>query len=98
METAYKACEKRWKRSDIESMLHNPTLLDPRNLKEEQQVKMHNVGSWKWSVEYEERPVLALDDFGNSRRGFCIIPNAMDEMTQLKFAHACLYIAVLCLQ
>ncbi|ETL80211.1 alkylated DNA repair protein AlkB [Phytophthora nicotianae] len=90
MVAAYKASEKRWKRATDEDLLHDAALLDPRNLSKEQQAKVQRIGSWKWNPEDEERPVLAFDDFGASHRGFCVIPNAFDGKTQLRFAHACL--------
>ncbi|GMF18124.1 unnamed protein product [Phytophthora fragariaefolia] len=90
MAAAYKASEKRWKRATDEDLLVDDTLLDPRNLRKEQQAKVRRVGSWKWSPQDEERPVLAFDGFGASHRGFCVIPDALDAKTQLQFAHACL--------
>lgn len=92
MVMAYKACEKRWKRATDENLSHNLALLDPRNLSEEQQAKVQRIGAWKWRPKDEERPVLAFDDFGAPYRGFCVIPNALDAKTQLKFARACLYV------
>ncbi|KAH7488106.1 hypothetical protein KRP22_009254 [Phytophthora ramorum] len=90
MTAAYKASEKRWKRATDEDLQHDATLLDPRSLSEDQQAKVRCVGSWKWGLEDEERPVLAFDGFGASHRGFCVIPNALDGKMQLQFAHACL--------
>ncbi|KAE8977839.1 hypothetical protein PR003_g25732 [Phytophthora rubi] len=87
MAAGYKASEKRWKRATDEELRTNETLLDPRNLSKDQQAKVQCVGSWKWRPEDEERPVLAFDA---SHRGFCVIPNAINAMTQLQFAHSCL--------
>ncbi|CEG42244.1 alkylated dna repair protein [Plasmopara halstedii] len=90
MTATYKACEKRWKGFMAEELLHSPTIIDPRNLSKEQKMKVRRVGSWRWTLENEERPVLAFDNFATTRHGFHVIPSALDEKTQLQFAHACL--------
>ena len=89
---AYKACEKRWKRATNEDLSHDLRLLDPRNLRKEQQAKVQQIGSWKWDSMDEERPVLAFNGFGAPHRGLYMIPNALDAKTQLQLARACLYV------
>ncbi|TDH68714.1 hypothetical protein CCR75_009173 [Bremia lactucae] len=74
----------------IDDLLLDAALVDLRHLSTEQQKNKCRLGSWKWSQNLERRPVLAFDGFGKSHHGLCVIPNALDETTQLLFAHACL--------
>lgn len=90
--TAYKRCEKRWKALRAEQAHGDPHLVDVRNLSAGQTERVRTVGTWQWTSESPERPILAFDGFGDLHDGFFVIPDALDAATQLSIAHACLYV------
>ncbi|DBA00538.1 TPA: hypothetical protein N0F65_006442 [Lagenidium giganteum] len=87
---AYKASEKRWKGRDEQDILQDEQIIDLRNLSERQRKLVRQVGTFQWDDAHRPQPVLEFGAFGESHRGFLVIPNALNALAQLRIAHASL--------